>query len=378
MIFSIPVDTDLDERARQSGYGSTTVTGAVMTAPKNTISHRVYVERLCLTLLIGGLALIFWQIRDVLILIFAAVLVGVIFRILANPIERRLHIPRALALAIAVTIMLTLLAASAWLFGAEIVAQSSTLEEAIPRAWTVVLERLDAVRLGQPARAWVKSLGEGDGVLSGIGGIALSFGSGLADALLVLFGGIYLAAQPDLYRRGVIKLIPPRGRGLAARALDDSWKALRLWLIGRLVSMSVVGILTGIGLSIIGIPAALTLGILSGILEFVPFIGPIISAIPAVLLALAVDPEAALWTIGLYLVVQQIEGNLLEPLVQQRAVSLPPALLLFSIVIGGLLFGIPGILVAAPLLVVIYVMVKRLYVRTALHTRTPIPGEKAH
>lgn len=342
---------------------------------KENGGHRQYIERLVLTILIVGLVLLLWQLREVLILVFAAILVSVIFRILADPIERRFHLPDGLALAIAIVIVLAFFLASMWLFGAEIVAQSSVLEEAIPAAWSAVQARLDAMGIGTPVREWLRGLGAGDGVVSNIGGLALTFGNGLADTLLVLFGGIYLAAQPDLYRRGVIKLIPPRGRGLAARAMDDSWKTLRLWLLGRLVSMTAVGILTYIGLSLIGIPAALTLGILSGILEFVPFIGPIISAVPAVLLALAVDPTAALWTVGLYLLVQQIEGNLLEPLVQQRAVSMPPALLLFSIVIGGLLFGIPGILVAAPLLVVIFVMVKRLYVRGALHTRTPIPGE---
>jgi predicted PurR-regulated permease PerM len=347
-----------------------------MAEPKPKISHREYVERLALTLLIGGLALLLWTLRDVLILIFAAVLVAVIFRILANPIGRRLGVPGGVALALAVFTVIALFASSMWLFGAEIIAQSSTLEQTIPGAWQQLLQRLEPVGFAEPLRQWMASVGRGDGVVSNIGGIALSFGNGLADALLVLFGGIYLAAQPDLYRRGVIKMIPPRGRGLAARALDDSWKALRLWLLGRLVSMVSVGFFTFIGLSIIGIPASLTLGLLSGILEFVPFLGPIIAAVPAVLLAMAVSPEAALWTIGLYLLVQQIEGNLLEPLVQQRAVTLPPALLLFSLVIGGLLFGVPGILVAAPLLVVIYVMVKRLYIRTALHTRTPIPGER--
>ncbi|WP_106640029.1 AI-2E family transporter [Allosphingosinicella vermicomposti] len=347
-----------------------------MAEPKPKISHREYIERLALTLLIGGLALLFWALRDVLILIFAAVLVAVIFRILANPIGRRLGVPHGVALGISVLIVIAVFATSMWLFGAEIVAQSSTLQRTIPGAWEQLLQRLEPIGLADPLRQWMAGVGRGDGVVSNIGGLALSFGNGLADTLLVLFGGIYLAAQPDLYRRGVIKMIPPRGRGLTARALDDSWKALRLWLLGRLVSMVTVGILTFIGLSIIGIPAALTLGLLSGILEFVPFLGPIVSAIPAVLLAIAVSPEAALWTIGLYLLVQQIEGNLLEPLVQQRAVTLPPALLLFSLVIGGLLFGVPGILVAAPLLVVIYVMVKRLYIRTALHTRTPIPGEK--
>ena len=126
----------------------------------------------------------------------------------------------------------------------------------------------------------------------------------------------------------------------------------------------------------IGIPAALTLGLLAGFLDFVPFIGPIVAAIPAIVLALAGDPETALWVVGLYLVVQQIEGNIITPLFQKRAVELPPALLLFSLVAAGLVFGIAGVMFAEPLTVVLYVLVKRLYVRDALDTDTPMPGEK--
>jgi predicted PurR-regulated permease PerM len=191
----------------------------------------------------------------------------------------------------------------------------------------------------------------------------------------VIVGGIFMAARPGLYRRGLIKLVPEGGRDNAALALEDSWKALRLWLFGRLVSMVLVGLLTGLGLWWIGIPAALTLGIVAALLEFVPFLGPILAAIPAILLALAVDPTLFLWVVGLFLVIQQIEGNIIAPLVQQQAVELPPALLLFSLVAAGLVFGIVGILFAEPLTVVLFVLVKRLYVREALNTPTPIPGE---
>jgi len=129
-------------------------------------------------------------------------------------------------------------------------------------------------------------------------------------------------------------------------------------------------------LTVIGVPSALTLALLAALLEFVPFIGPILSAIPAVLLAFVQGPEMALWTLLLFFIVQQIEGNLLEPMVQQRAVDLPPVLLLFALAAGGLLFGTVGIILASPLTVVLYVMVKRLYVQEALHTPTPLPGEE--
>ena len=218
-------------------------------------------------------------------------------------------------------------------------------------------------------------LAGGGGVVSNLGSIAVTVGNGIADTLLVIVGGIYLAAQPDLYRIGMIKLVPERGRALAADALDASARALKLWLLGRLVSMTVVGLLTWLGLLVIGVPSALTLGLLAALLEFVPFVGPILSAVPAILLAFADSPEKAIWTALLFLAIQQFEGNVLEPLVQQRAVDLPPALLLFALVAGGLVFGVIGIILAAPLTVVLYVLVKRLYVQEALDTPTPLPGQ---
>ena len=216
----------------------------------------------------------------------------------------------------------------------------------------------------------------GGGSLSGFGRTLLSIGSGLADLLVVIFAGIYLATQPNFYRMGAIKLVPPARRKIAAEAMLESERALRLWLKGQAIAMVVVGLLTGFGLWILGMPSALTLGLLAGVLEFIPFAGPIIAAVPAILLALAVSPELALWVTLLYVAVQQFEGNLLTPLVQQYAVDLPGAVLLFSLIGFGTLFGTLGVILAAPLAVVTMVLVKRLYVIETLDTPTPIPGEK--
>ena len=157
--------------------------------------------------------------------------------------------------------------------------------------------------------------------------------------------------------------------------MDDSEKALRLWLKAQLVSMTIVGILVFVGLKIIGVPSALALALIAFSLEFIPFAGPIIAAIPAILLALLQGPTTALYVAALYTVVQQLEGNVVYPLVQQWAVHVPAVLLLFSLIGFGMLFGIVGVIFAAPLTVVTYVLVKRLYVQEALKTKTPIPGE---
>jgi predicted PurR-regulated permease PerM len=173
-----------------------------------------------------------------------------------------------------------------------------------------------------------------------------------------------------------MKLVPAGKRSLIGEAMMDSERALRLWLKGQLIAMIIVGVLTGVGLWLLGVPSAMVLGLLAGLLEFIPFAGPIISAIPAILIALAAGPDLALWVALLYVAVQQLEGALVQPLVQQYAVELPGVVLLFALIAFGTVFGAIGVILAAPLAVVTYVLVKRLYVQEALDTPTPIPGEK--
>ncbi len=342
---------------------------------QDPMPHRAYVERLLITLLIGGVALLLWNLRGLLLLVFGSVLVAVILNLVAAPIRDRLGLPRGLALLVAVLIVASLIGTAFWMFGSEVIRQSESLREMIPAAWQAMLARFDDWGIGAPVREWTEGLGSGGGIVSNVGSLALSVGNAVADILLVVVGGIYLAAQPDIYWAGLLKLLPERARTLAAQALEASGRGLRLWLLGRLISMAVVGLLTFFGLWLIGVPSALTLGLLAALLEFVPFLGPILAALPAILLAFAQEPEMALWTIALFVAIQQFEGNVLEPLIQQRAVEIPPALLLFALVAGTLLFGVSGILLAAPFTVVLFMLVKRLYVREALNTRTSIPGD---
>lgn len=146
-------------------------------------------------------------------------------------------------------------------------------------------------------------------------------------------------------------------------ALDNAGRALRLWLVGKIVMMVVVGVLTTTGLYLIGVPSALALGFMAGMLEFVPFVGPILSFVPAAAVALASGEVSFWWVFGLYLLIQQLENNLLVPLIQQRTVQLPPVLGLFAIVAMGLLFGPLGVVMGVPLTIVLMALVKQLYIR---------------
>jgi predicted PurR-regulated permease PerM len=191
---------------------------------------------------------------------------------------------------------------------------------------------------------------------------------------MVLMAGIFLAMSPNVYRHGVMFLFPPRQREEIRQTLDYSGSALQLWLVGQLVAMVIVGALTAIGLSLIGLPSALGLGLIAGLFEFIPIVGPFLGAATAVLLASSQGWQMVLWTIGVFAVVQQLESNMITPMIQRRAVSLPPALLLFAVLAFGTLFGPLGVLFASPLTVIVYVAIKKLYVEDVLGEETHIPG----
>lgn len=333
----------------------------------------LFVKRVLIVLVLAGLFFILWQLRTLVLMLFGAVVIATLFRSLADPIRRWTGIPEGLSVAIAVALVVALLVAIGFLFGSQISAQFQTLSETLPQAWEAFEARIGEIGLDDELRNWLSG---SSGVLSSIGRMLMSLSTGIADTLVVLFGGIFLAAQPRFYRGGAIKLVPKANRELIAEAMDDSERALRMWLKAQLISMTVIGILVGVGLWLIGVPSALALALIAAVLEFIPFAGPVIAAIPAILLALLMGPEMALWTLGLYVLVQQLEGNIVYPLVQQWAVHVPAAVLLFSLIGFGTLFGILGVIFAAPLTVVCYVLVKRLYVVETLKTPTSIPGEE--
>ena len=345
-----------------------------MTASGEPDRDRKFIRRVLIVLALVAVAFLLWQLRTVVVMLFGAVVVATVFRALADLIKTWTRLPDGAAVALSILLILGLLAGIAYVFGGQIADQVATLTKALPEAWQSFQARIAEMGFGDPLGALADSARPSGGA-AGVGRFVMSVGGGIADTLVVVFGGIFLAAQPNFYRIGTIKLVPQAKRALVAEAMIDSERALRLWLRGQLLAMVVVGLLTGLGLWLIGVPSAFALGLLAGLLEFIPFAGPVLAAIPGVLLALVVSPELALGTVALYVGVQQIEGNVLQPLVQQYAVDLPPVVLLFSLLAFGLLFGVIGIIFAAPLTVVCYVLIKRLYVQEALGTKTPIPGE---
>lgn len=335
-----------------------------------------FIRRALIVLVLAALFFLLWHLRTLVLMLFGAIVIAALFRALADPIRRWTHVPEGVSVAVAIILVAVIIGSVGFLFGSQISMQFQRLSETLPEAWEALEQRVGDIGIDGGIREWLSGGGAGGtGVLSSIGRMIMSISSGIADTLVVIFGGIFLASQPRFYRSGAIKLVPPGRRELVADAMDHSEKALRLWLKAQLISMTVVGILVWVGLTVLGVPSALALALIAFVLEFIPFAGPVLSAIPAILIALMHSPELALWVVGLYIIVQQIEGNVVYPLVQQWAVHVPAVVLLFSLIGFGMLFGIIGVIFAAPLTVVTYVLVKRLYIVEALHTPTEIPGD---
>jgi predicted PurR-regulated permease PerM len=185
--------------------------------------------------------------------------------------------------------------------------------------------------------------------------------------------GIYLAADPELYLRGVIRLVPVGKRAGARDLLETLGHTLRWWMVGQLISMTAVGLLSYIGLRLLGVPLALILAVVAFLLTFIPFIGPLLSAIPVVLVAFSQSPTMALYTLLLYTAIQMLEGYVLTPNVQRRSVSLPPALTIAAQVLFGVLVGSLGLALATPLAAAGMVAVNRLYVEEVLEDGQPHP-----
>lgn len=180
--------------------------------------------------------------------------------------------------------------------------------------------------------------------------------------VLVLFIAIYIAITPGLYKEGVLHLVPHRSRDRAREVLSTLGVTLRQWLVARLIAMVLIGSLTGIGLGLLQVKGAAALGVLAGLLEFIPFFGPIISAVPALGIALLDSPQKALYVLILYLVMQQLEGNVITPLLLEKRLDIPPVLTVLTVAALGVVFGIVGMLIAEPLLAVVLVATKMLYV----------------
>jgi predicted PurR-regulated permease PerM len=340
------------------------------------ITDRAFVRRLFIVVAVGALVAAVWALVDILLLLFGAVLFAIMLHAIAAPLQKVLPVGRKPALAIGGAGLFLLLASAGFYLGPELLGEMRGVAAALPEAANRV-----AGYLGHGTMADLIRDGTAASALGGLATRVIAWSTTIAGVLgsllLIVFGGIYLAIDPRLYRDGLVKLVPPAIQPNVRATLDDAGEALKRWLRGQVLAMLLVGVFTGLGLWLVGVRSAFALGVIAGLAEFVPIIGPILAGIPALLIASNQDVQTVLLALAVLVIVQQVESNLITPLVADRMVSIAPAVALFAVVAIGILFGPLGLLLGFPLAVVFDIAVRRLYVHDTLGEHVQIMGKPA-
>jgi predicted PurR-regulated permease PerM len=210
-------------------------------------------------------------------------------------------------------------------------------------------------------------LSDAGSVLGPAATVVIGLFSALGNALVIVFLGLSVAADPGAYRDGLVRFVPPKHRERATALLDGMGETLRHWLFGQLITMAVIFLCTWAGLAFLGIGGALILGLQAGLLAFIPTIGPLIAGVVIVLASLASGTTALLGALGVYLAVQTLESYGLTPFIQKRALDIPPATIFAGQLVLGVIFGLWGIALALPLMAVVKVLLAQLYIEDTLH-----------
>lgn len=331
---------------------------------KDTAQHALVYVGIAVGIVI--LLLLLWYAIDVVLLAFIGVLLAVLLRSPADWLSSRTGWSEGWSLALVIVVLATLLATAGFSFGRAVAQQSGQLSEQLPQVLEKARERISQHELGKRmVESTETSESDTQFLTRGLRLVGSTFAA-LGSLVVVVFLAVFLAASPRTYVGGLLMLVAKRRRQRMREVLEEIGHVLQRWLVGQVILMAAVAALTGIGLTLLGVPFALPLALIAGLLEFVPYVGPIVAAIPALIVALSEGPQLALWVGLLYLAVQSVESYILTPLIQHRAVDLPPALILLAQVLMGVTAGPLGVIVATPLAAAALVAVKRLYVEDVL------------
>jgi predicted PurR-regulated permease PerM len=306
----------------------------------------------------------------VLLLAFAGVLFAMFLMGIADLVHRHARLSEGWSLGATVLALMLTAAAGAWLLIPSIAEQTDQLRQTLPQS----IGQLEETVKQYPWGRWIlKSPLQPEGlipkwpaVFSRITGIVSGTLEAIGIVVVIFFTGLFVAAQPRLYQEGIVKLVTPGRRDRARDVLGQVGTALRWWLIGKLSAMVLVGVLTWVGLWLLGVEIAVALAVLAAVLTFIPNFGPIIAAIPAVLVGLLDSPTTAVWVVALYVAIQTVESYVFTPLIQQQAVSIPPALVIIMQLALAVLVGGIGLALATPLTVTALVLARTLYVEDML------------
>lgn len=316
--------------------------------------------------LAAAAAVLVWFTLELLLMVFVGILLAIFLHTLAAWVSQVTGLRHGASLALVVLALAGGATLVAWLYAPALAEQSDQLAEALPRAFSDLTSWLRNYEWGRWMLDQLSSSADDADVVGQARTVASRVVGGSVAAIVVLFSGLYFAAEPAPYIRGVLRLVPQARRELAAELMFSIGGVLRWWLLGQALAMTLVGLAMGIGLWVIGVRLAFILGVLAGAFEFIPFLGPLLALGPALLLALVNSEAQAGYVLALYFGVQALEGYVLTPLVQRRAIELPPVLTIVAQVALGTAAGGIGLLVAVPVAAVVMVAVQTLYVEERL------------
>jgi predicted PurR-regulated permease PerM len=347
-----------------------------MQMTSNENSQQSFAKRVLIN--IGLVALILLLITftiyvfNVILLLFGAILLAIFLHGLANISRRYLRLSEGYSVLLVSFVLVAILGLGVYLLAPSVAEQVQLLRDKLPRSLENVAAYLSNFSWGRllleqmPGTAEIIDKANNSNVLSRVGTFFSSTIEAITNLALMILLAIYLASEPKTYIKGFTKLFPQERRKRVREILYEIGETLSWWLIGKGASMLFIGVLTWIGLSIIGVPLALTLGLIAGLLSFVPNFGPIFSAVPALLLAFIDSPVSALYVLGLFVGVQLVESNLVTPMIERRTVELPPVLTICAQLALAILLGAVGLILATPILAVVMVLVQTLYIQDVL------------
>lgn len=372
----------MDPRAANEAAAAA-VDDSAATAIEAKPSPRFVGRVITATMIVFGSAIflmLLWSGRHVLLLLFAGLLLSVLLRVPALLLGRWTGLSDHWTVPIVVTVLTALFALAIWLGGPMMMDQLQSFQKELMRSFEALRGQLQDNRFGRilldslPARdsldyqaLWDRAAGVWATVLGALGSM-----------LLVFVVGVFFAFNPGLYIRGLLRIVPLHRRRRACDVAGMVTHDLRQWLIGQFIGGLIMWAGTWISLWLIGVPMSFMLGLLAGLLNFVPYIGPLLAFLPIAAVGFTDSVHTGVLATLAYFVVQAIEGNIVMPLLYQRLIHIPPALTLGSQLLFGTLAGALGIALATPLLAVVLVLIRSLYVEDALGDsmeRPPIPHE---
>lgn len=325
---------------------------------------------------------ILWQGAEVFLLVFAGLLLAVFLRSLSDTLSNHTPLSENWALVFVLLAIIIAVTLGVWFLAPSVQTQFEDLSNQLPAVYETAKNQLAQFPLGkkivkQMPTAQEFVLGRKSGNIFGrVTGMFSTAIEVAVNTLIVFMTAIYFAFNPNHYKEGLLKIVPKKYEKRTRETLAAVHYALRKFLLGISGSMTINGTLTFLGLWFLGVPFAIPLGIIAGLLSFVPNIGPLIAGFPAVVIALAQSPTQAVYVMILYLAVQNLDGFVITPLIQQRAVSIPPVLIITAQLLLAVIFGFLGLLLAVPLVAAVFVIVKMLYVEDFLNRNVEVKGEE--